>query len=319
MASNLLAAPLLFFALGVLSRVVRSDLGIPPALVRALSLYLLAGIGLHGGAELARSGLGTVIAPAAAALALAFATPLVAYALLRRALRLDGFNAAALAAHYGSVSIATFLAAAAYLQARGHDYEAAAVVMLALMEAPAILVGLALAVRLRARQSEAPRLGSVLGQTVTHGSVVLLFGTIAIGAFATPGSLETVEPFFKTMFMGALCLFLVQMGVDAAAKLREARAAAVPLVAFGLAMPLAMGAVGVAVGHYLLGFSVGGTTLVATLAASASYIAVPPAMRLGVPEANPSLYLLLALGVTFPFNLLVGVPLFHWAAGMLAA
>ena len=311
MASNLLAAPLLFFALGVLARVLRSDLGIPAALTRALSIYLLAGIGLHGGAELARGGLAEALAPAAAALGLAVAIPLLAYALLRRVLRVGGFDAAAIAAHYGSVSVATFLAAAAYVHALGYQYEPATVLMLALMEAPAIVIGLALAVRLR---GNAHGMKGAFGQALTHGSVVLLLGTMAIGALATPASLEAVKPFFQTLFMGALCLFLVQLGVDAAAKLKEASQAAVRLVAFGIAMPLAMGTVGLAVGHYALGFGVGGATLVATLAASASYIAVPPAMRLGVPEANPSLYLMLALGVTFPFNLLVGIPVFHWLA-----
>lgn len=320
MASNLLAAPLLFFVLGALSRSIRSDLALPRPLVQALSIYLLVGIGLHGGAELARAGLGAALAPSAAALALAVAIPLAAYALLRRALGLDGFNAAAIAAHYGSVSIATFLAAAAFVRARGDEYEAATVVMLALMEAPAIVIGLALAARLRAAQpgKDAPRAGAILGQTLSHGSVVLLLGSLAIGAFASRESLATVKPFFETLFMGALCLFLVQMGIDAVARMRDAKGVAVRLVAFGVLMPLASGAVGLAVAHYLLGFSVGGTTLVATLAASASYIAVPPAMRMGVPEASPSLYLMLALGVTFPFNLLVGIPLFHWIAGSLA-
>jgi uncharacterized protein len=145
---------------------------------------------------------------------------------------------------------------------------------------------------------------------VTHGSVVLLVGTMLIGAIASPKSLAGIEPFFRAIFMGALCLFLLELGMDAAKRMAEFRKVGLRLIAFGLLMPLAGAAIGLTVGHAWLGFGPGGTTLVAVLAASASYIAVPPAMRLAVPEANPSFYLTLSIGITFPFNVVIGIPLY---------
>ena len=320
MSSALLNAPLLFFVLGLVSRVVRSDLRVPRALSKALSIYLLAGIGLHGGAQLAKADLATLLAPSLAALGLACLLPLMAYVTLRRMLGLDGFIAAAIAAHYGSVSVATFLAAGAWLTANDIPHEPATVLMLAIMEVPAILIGLTLAQRCRGSQSgiSSSWLDSLRG-TLRHGSVLLLIGSLIIGATATRSSLEGIKPFFESLFMGALCLFLIDLGIQAAARLGSIRAQMLPLALFGVAAPLVFGCIGLAVGHFLLGFGAGGSMLVAMLAASASYIAVPPALRLGVPEANPALYLLLALGVTFPFNLVVGIPLFNFLAQWISA
>jgi len=315
MISALLNAPLLFFVLGALSRMARSDLRIPRALSKTLSIYLLAGIGLHGGAQLASAGLASLLAPAAAALALACLIPLAAYAALRYLLRLDGFNAAAIAAHYGSVSVATFMAATAWLQSRNVDYEPALVLMLAIMEVPAILIGLYLAERCRGSGSTGATAWSAIpASMLRHGSVLLLVGTILIGAVASSASLDAVNPFFEKLFMGALCLFLIDLGIQAATRLGELKTSALPLALFGVLAPLVFGSAGLLVGHAVLGFGAGGTTLVAVLAASASYIAVPPAMRMGVPEANPALYLMLSLGVTFPFNLMFGIPLFNHLA-----
>lgn len=327
MLTALLNAPLLFFVLGLASRAMRSDLRVPRALSKALSIYLLAGIGLHGGGQLAGAHPGSLLAPALIAVALAALLPVLAYLGLRRAFRLDAFNAAAIAAHYGSVSVATFLAASAWLQSRGSHYEPELVLMLAIMEVPAILVGLALAERARSGAAAASAGGSqsavtacvgLLGGLFRHGSVVLLLGSLLIGAVASAASLAAVKPFFESMFMGALCLFLIDLGMQAAARLGGLNRRLVPLALFGVAAPLAFGLIGLILGHTLLGFGTGGATLLAVLAASASYIAVPPAMRMGVPEANPALYLLLSLGVTFPFNLLIGIPLFHHLAQGLA-
>jgi len=320
MMTALLNAPLLFFALGLASRAMRSDLRIPRALSKALSIFLLSGIGLHGGAQLASADLASLMPPVLMALALASMLPLVAYAILRRLIGLDGFNAAAIAAHYGSVSVATFLAATAWLHSRGMEYEATLVLMLAIMEVPAILIGLALAERCRgsAGTGTSSRIGLVSG-LLRHGSVVLLIGTLIIGATASKSSLAAIKPFFDSLFMGALCLFLIDLGIQAASRLGELRLQLLPLALFGIATPLLFGTTGLLAGHYLLGFSTGGTMLVGVLAASASYIAVPPAMRMGVPEANPALYLLLSLGITFPFNLLVGIPLFTQLAQRLTA
>lgn len=318
----LLIPPLLFFALGVVAQVLRSDLKFPPDLSRALSIYLLIGIGLHGGAELAHAELGIAVHSMLAALAMGVALPLVAFAALTRLLRIDGLNAAAIAAHYGSVSAGTFLTAVAYLQAREVAYESYPVIMLAVMEAPAIIVGLVLAQHARRTAGitgGAAALGTAFSKALTHGSVVLLLGTLAIGAIVTERSLGTIMPFYQTIFAGALCLFLLELGMDAAKRLEEFWRVGWRLASFGIFMPLAGAAIGLAIGHGWLGFGPGGTTLVAVLAASASYIAVPPAVRLAIPEANPSYYLTLSLGITFPFNVVVGIPLYLGVASWLAA
>jgi uncharacterized protein len=326
MLSSLLIPPLLFFALGAIAQICRSDLKFPNDLSRALSIYLLIGIGLHGGHELANATFSTAIQSILAALALGLTLPLVAYLALKRLCRIDGLNAAAIAAHYGSVSAGTFLTTVAFLQSRDIDYESYPVIMLAIMEAPAIVVGLLLAHRARrllgAPADSAPTpavgFGKTLAQVVTHGSVVLLFGTMIIGAVVSDKNLEAINPFYRLIFMGALCLFLLELGMDAAKRLEDFWRVGWVLTAFGILMPLFGAAIGLAIAHYWLGFGPGGMTLVAVLAASASYIAVPPAIRLAVPEANPSIYLTLSLGITFPFNVVFGIPLYFMGAQWLA-
>jgi hypothetical protein len=229
-------------------------------------------------------------------------------------------NAAAVAAHYGSVSAGTFLTAIAFLDTQQISYESYPLIMLAIMESPAIVIGLLLA-RWGATDSgdSTDGIRHLLREAFTNGSVILLFGTILIGMVATPTSLAKILPLFDTLFMGVLCLFLLEMGLEAAKRMGEFRRVGLFLTAFGIGMPLLGGTVGVLVGHYLLGFSVGGTTLVAVLTASASYIAVPSAMRLAIPEANPSYYLTLSLGVTFPFNVVFGITLYYYMASWLAS
>jgi len=324
---NLLVPAVLFFALGFLARVVKSDLRFPPDLAKMLSIYLLVAIGIHGGYELSQSALGTALNAILWAVILGLALPIIGFALMRATRMVDSLNAAAIAAHYGSVSAGTFLTAIAYLQSAGVDYESYPLIMLAIMESPAIVIGILLAAWARRKTqpaSEASRdtssefgVSKLLHEAFTNGSVVLLLGSMAIGAIATPESLEKVKPFVDEIFMGVLCLFLLEMGMEAARRISDFRRVGAVLVAFGIIMPLIGGAIGTFVGAYALGFGVGGTTLVAVLGASASYIAVPPAMRLAIPEANPSFYLTLSLGVTFPFNVVVGIPLYHRAAEML--
>lgn len=328
--SNLLIPAVLFFALGFLARVLRSDLRFPPDLAKALSIYLLVAIGLHGGEELAKADLATAAYSVLWALLLGFLLPVAGYLLLIASRRLDPLNAAAIAAHYGSVSAGTFLTAIAFLDSAGIPYESYPVIMLAVMESPAIVVGLLLAAWSRRRlaaaagagggtlaladeEAEAP-LGGILHEAFTNGSVMLLVGSMLIGALVEPAALAKLSPFVHEIFMGVLCLFLLEMGMEAGRRIDEFRRVGLLLIGFGILMPLLGGAIGTLVGHVALGFGVGGTLLVAVLAASASYIAVPPAMRLAVPEANPSLYLTLSLGVTFPFNVVVGIPVYHWLA-----
>ncbi len=325
--SGLLIPAVLFFMLGFLASLVRSDLKFPEGMSKGLTIYLLIGIGLFGGMELAKADLSMAIGSVLAALGLGFVTPLVAFALLRWVGKIGKMDSAAIAAHYGSVSAATYLTAVAFLQARSISYESHTVIMLAIMESPAIIVGLILAALARRSLNQSkdvtPDRGTamhLLRDAFTNGGVLLLFGSMLIGMIAVPSSLDKIMPFFsKTgIFMGVLSLFLLEMGMEAAKRIHEFRRVGWFLVAFGVFMPLIGGLMGLITGHYFLGLSVGGATLVAVLGASASYIAVPPAMRMAVPEANASLYLTLAIGITFPFNVVIGIPLYYQAAAWLA-
>jgi len=319
--SNMLIPAILFFALGFLAQLIRSDLKFPPDLAKALSIYLLVGIGLHGGMELVRVDPAGAVGAVLAALGLGFGTPMVAYLILSRIVRIDRLNAAAIAAHYGSVSAGTFVTAIAFLESLKVPYESQPVIMLAIMESPAIIIGLVLANMARkgndnGHEKRVSR--ELVHDAFTNGSVVLLLGSMLIGAIAQPSGLNKILPFYETMFMGVLSLFLLDMGMEASRRIGDFRKVGASLLVFGIAMPLIGGAIGLAVGHWLLGFGAGGTTLVAVLAASASYIAVPPAMRLAIPEASPALFLTLSLGVTFPFNIVLGIPLYFGAAQWLA-
>lgn len=333
--SNLLIPAVLFFALGLFARLIKTDLRLPQDLAKMLSIYLLMAIGLHGGFALGKAELSAAFNSVLWAIIMGFTLPLIGYFLLLLTRRVDQMNAAAIAAHYGSVSAGTFLTTIAYLDNLGITYESYPVIMLAVMESPAIIVGLLLASWSRQRMVISNNSGGagvaalsqgngenqfarLLHEAFTNGSVILLVGSMFIGAISSSSSMEKLSPFIDEIFMGVLCLFLFEMGMEAAHRIREFRKVGVVLVAFGLIMPLIGGAAGIYIGHYILGLSIGGTTLVAVLGASASYIAVPPAMRLAVPEANPSFYLTLSLGITFPFNVLVGIPLYHYLATQLA-
>ncbi len=331
--SNLLIPAVLFFALGFIARAIKSELRLPQDMAKMLSIYLLIAIGLHGGYELGKADLVTAFNSVAWGIALGFSLPLIGYALLLLTKKVDAMNAAAIAAHYGSVSAGTFLTAIAYLDNIGVSYESYPLIMLAVMESPAIIVGLLLATWSRqkaaARQNVAAdgtvtiqrdnssRFGSIAHEAFTNGSVVLLIGSMIIGAISSPASMDKLFPFIDEIFMGVLCLFLFEMGMVAARRINEFRSVGPVLIIFGILMPLIGGVIGTYVGYAMLGFSIGGTTLVAVLGASASYIAVPPAMRLAVPEANPSFYLTLALGITFPFNVVFGIPLYHYMASQI--
>lgn len=327
---SLLVPAVLFFALGYFAKLVKSDLKFPPDMAKALSIYLLVAIGIHGGHELAEADLLIALKSILVAAALGFLLPLLAYRLLTLSKGMDRLNAAAIAAHYGSVSAGTFLTAVAFLDSAGISYESYPVIMLAVMESPAIIVGLFIAAWARKRNNAAANedtngsngaghLSDILRDAFTNGSVILLIGSMVIGAISKPSSLAKVMPFVNEIFMGVLCLFLLEMGMEAGRRANEFRRVGAFLIGFGIVMPLIGGVIGVFVGHVVLGFGVGGTVLVAVLGASASYIAVPPAMRLAIPEANPSYYLTLAVGVTFPFNVLFGIPLYLWMSKWLVA
>lgn len=331
--SSLLLPAVLFFALGVIARLIKSDLKFPPDLAKVLSIYLLMAIGLHGGYELAKADMAIAFQSIIWALILGFTLPVIGYLALVATRKVNPLDAAAISAHYGSVSAGTFLTAIAYLDNLSVEYETYPLIMLAVMESPAIVVGLILAAKARhtlaAREgvakstpkeasTEKSNFKDMLRDAFTNGSVVVLIGSMIIGAIAEPSGMDKLKPFIDEIFMGVLCLFLFDMGMVAARRIGDFKQVGIVLAAFGVVMPLVGGVVGVYVGASMLDFSVGGSMLVGVLGASASYIAVPPAMRLAVPEANPSFYLTLSLGITFPFNVIVGIPLYHSLAKAMA-
>lgn len=298
----------LFFLLGLIARVAKSDLRLPESLYDALAIYLLLAIGLKGGVQLAQQPLATVLPQALAAIALGACIPLLAFPILR--LKLARADAASIAAHYGSVSVVTFAVATSFLAAQSVATESYMPLIVALMEAPGIVVGIVLA-----RTGSAQRIawGALAHEVLFGKSVLLLLGGLAIGALIGPEGMEPIAPLFTDLFKGVLALFLLEMGLVAGGQIGDLKRAGPFLTAFGVGAPLAFGLLGALVGH-LLGLSVGGAAVLAALAASASYIAAPTAMRIAVPEANPALSIGVALGVTFPFNLFVGIPVYlHYA------
>ena len=305
---------ILFFLLGLSAGLARSDLRLPSALYDSLSLFLLLAIGLKGGEGLAKQALAPLLPQLVAVVSLGVVQTLIAFAILRHLGRLSRADAAATAAHYGSVSVATFAVGVNWLMARGIEFESQLTIFLAAMEVPAIMVGIVL-VRGIGRETNWRVLAH---ETFLGKGVTLLLGGMAIGWIAGPEGLAPIKGLFYDLFKGVLALFLLEMGLIVSHHVGELRRNGLFLLAFGLLMPLLSAALGLGCG-LLLGLSVGGLTLLATLAASASYIAVPAAMRVAVPQANPALSLGVALGVTFPFNILLGIPLYHRLAQLLGA
>jgi hypothetical protein len=297
---------ILFFVLGVVAGLARADLRLPGAIYEFVSTVLLLAIGLKGGVELARDTGGMPLAEFAVLVALGLALPLPAFAIARHIGRLSREDSASLAAHYGSVSVGTFAVVIGYLASRGIAYEARAPVWVVLLEVPAILVGILLARGL----SGAVAWGRLAHELFLGRSIVLLVGGLAIGWVSGPDGTASIQPFFFGLFKGILALFLLEMGLIAASHVPTLRRHGIFIIAFGIFMPLAAAVVGAMAGR-LLGLSPGGMTVLATLAASASYIAAPAAIRTAVPEANPALSLTAALAVTFPFNIIVGIPLYE--------
>lgn len=306
---NLLSPMALAFALGVCAALLRSDLRVPEQVHSALSMYLLLAIGLKGGVALGKTDPADLWAPALGTLLLGAATLAISYGALRRLGRLDRPNAAALAAHYGSVSAVTFIAALEFASAAGQPAEGFMPALVALLEVPAIIGAIWIA-------NGARRGGLASIRPVLTGKcVVLLVGGMVMGALAGDG-FTAVAPVFQAAFPGALVFFLLEMGVLAGQQLGQVRKAGLFVPVFAICMPIVGGALGVLVAK-LSGLSLGGASVLGAMAASASYIAAPAAVRTAIPEAKPSLYLTAALGITFPFNILVGIPLYHEFATLL--
>jgi hypothetical protein len=319
--SNLGSPPLLFFFLGVMAVVVRSDLEIPAQVAKALSLYLLFAIGFKGGVALAESSVDTgMLLTLLAAIGLSALIPLYTFFLMRR--RMSTADAAAIAATYGSVSAVTFVTAAGYLDIQGVSWNGYLVAAMALMESPAIIVGILLYNHFGKRGSASSGLFSwkqLINESLFNASVFLILGSMLIGWISGPVGMSQVEPLVKGLFLGLLCLFLLDMGIVAARRFRDSRHSAdgvtsgQPLrimVLAAVAMPLCNAMLGLGVA-WLLGLGEGDALLFVVLVASGSYIAVPAAMRLALPEANPGTYLTMSLAITFPFNLLIGIPTYH--------
>jgi uncharacterized protein len=299
---------ILFFVLGILAALIKSDLVIPEAFAKAMSIYLMAAIGLKGGIEVAESGFTPDLAAAAlAGLALSFAIPFYAFALLTRFGGLGRIDAGAVAAHYGSVSVVTFVTAKEILTGEGLTPAGYMVAVLALMETPAIISGLLLA-RKGQKQNDDSNTG-FLHEVFANASVVLLIGSFVIGLIAGKDGFEPVKPLFDTGFRGVLCLFLLDMGLIAARRLTQSKKLNAKLIFLAILLPITNGALGVALGT-VIGLDPASAAALGILAASASYIAVPAAMRMALPEADPGIYLAMSLGITFPFNIILGITLF---------
>lgn len=314
MIENLLDPTVLFFLVGIFAGILRSDLRLPEAVYEILSIYLLLAIGLKGGVQLATTSLSDIITPAVGSIMLGLTIPGIAYPILRRIGKLSRPDAAAIAAHYGSVSAVTYAVVLTFLDRLGLFYEAYSTVLLVLMEIPAIAVGILIA---RLRAAKGPTSYGKLFHEVFFGkSIYLLFAGLIVGYALGPEGIVPVKLVFFDLFKGALAFFLLEMGLVASHRLSDLKRVGAFLTMFGIGMPILAGILGALTG-WGTGLSVGGTTILATLAASASYIAAPAAMRIAVPEANPTLYLTASLGITFPFNLILGIPLYYWMATLL--
>lgn len=300
---------ILFFLLGIVAGLLRSDLRIPAVLYESLSIFLLLAIGLKGGVELSRYALTDIAAAAFWVVVVGASLPLLAFPVLSRLGRLSRADAASVAAHYGSVSVVTFAVCTTFLAGRGIAAEGYMTVFLVLLEFPALMIGIWLA----RRGEGAGNWGKVLHEVFAGKSIVLLLGGLFIGWLAGSDGIRPLDALFFDLFKGMLAIFLLEMGLVAASRFGDLRRSGIFLVAFAVGMPLVGALIGVFTG-IALGLSIGGTTLLATLYASASYIAAPAAMRIAVPEANPGLSIGASLGITFPFNLLIGIPAYHWTA-----
>lgn len=318
--ANLLSPPVLFFALGLAAGFVRSDLSIPEQIAKGLSIYLLLAIGYKGGAAAAANGLDQAfLAAIAVGLALSVAMPIIAFAILNGAKGVDRATKAATAAHYGSISIVTFVAAMSFAESAGLEPGRYLSAVAAIMETPGIVIALMLAGGQKgegqgADQDKKHR-GELLREVLLNGSVVVLVGAFVIGLLTGERHMARLDVFMNGLFAGALCLFLLEMGLVASRRLMGKNRLTPYLVGAGIVIPIIGAALGL-LGSFALGVSADDAAILMTLAASASYIAAPAAMRIALPEADAGVYLPLAIGVSFPFNIVVGIPVYAALAQM---
>ena len=311
-SQNILSPAILFFALGIAAGFVKSDLEVPDSISRYLSIYLMMAIGLKGGVAIANTREFTpqILGAIGSGLTVSLLLPFLSYGILRLTTKLDRPTAAAVAAHYGSISMVTFATATAFLKSHEIAYAGYVVAILALMEAPAILSGLFIvhktAPETRTHKTEEKKLSR---EIFTNGAILLLFGAFTIGWITGQPGFDKVSGFLDAPFQGILCLFLLDMGLLVAKNLHHLKSFTWPLALFGIYMPLIGASIGLGIST-LIGLDVGTGTLLTVLCGSASYIAVPAAMRLALPEAKAAIYVPMSLAITFPFNVTLGIPLY---------
>ncbi len=310
---TLISPIVLCFLLGMVARLVKSDLSIPDQIYQILSIYLLLAIGLKGGVALSESTFSELMWPAIVTIFLGVATPLSAFYLMKKVGKLDTKNASAVAAHYGSVSAVTFLAAIETTKMLGFEPEGYLAALLAVLEVPGIIVALFLA----QGKDSSGNFKKAIHDVLAGKSIFLLIGGMVIGAFCGAEKISAVAPLFIDPFKGVLCLFLLELGIVAAGRLGDLKQTGWRLLILGCLIPIVHGAVGVTLATWA-GMGIGGSAVFGAMVGSASYIAAPAAVRIALPDASPGIYLTLALGITFPFNLIVGIPLFLKIAQSLA-
>lgn len=320
--SNLLSPMVLSFYLGVLAVFLKSDLKLPGNMYEGLSLYLLLALGLKGGMYLSQTNLSLLVLPVFVTLSLGMILPLIAFSIARGLGKLSRPDSAALAAHYGSVSIVTFIATQVYVEGLGHKGEGFMPALVTLLEVPGIVIALLLAQKKGSKQevliAEKPgTLGQRIYTLLVSKSILVLLGGLLIGTISGPQGIKPIEPFFITPFQGALVLFMLDLGLVAGQRLGDLRHIKGFMTFYAIIVPLINGTIGV-LGGTLIGLSVGGAAILGAMAASASYIAAPAAVRVFIPEANPAYYITSSLVITFPFNLSLGIPLYFelslWAS-----
>ncbi len=298
---------ILFFILGIILGLSKAEVRLPSAIYEFLSMVLLLTIGLKGGIELAKQPFLSLLPKILIVISLGFIFPVILYPILTKIGKFKRADAASIAAHYGSVSVGTFAVAISYLISKQIDYEEYVALFVVVLEIPAILVGIVLAKGIQGNTD-----WKKVGHEVFLGKgVALLVGGLLIGWVAGPKGVEAISPFFFNLFKGFLALFLLEMGLIASSQMSSLKKYGVFLILFGVLVPVVFAVIGIFAG-VLMNLSLGGTVVIATLCASASYIAVPAAMRMSVPEANPTLSLTASLGITFPFNILAGIPFYHY-------
>lgn len=316
--SNLTSPMILFFILGFISTILKSDIEIPEVITKTLAIYFMIAIGLKGGFEISKSGIdSSLYASVVNSLLIGIIVPFIAFLILKYVGKFDSTNSGAIAAHYGSVSVVTFVTTISFLQSKTESYSGFMVGMMALMESPAIFVSLFLVRIFNSEKIASLKSNTVdlLKESLFNASVVLLFGSLLIGFAVGEKGMNVVKPFFIDPFNGVLTLFLLDMGMIAGKRIAEFKAVGLFLFFFAIIMPLISAVITILLSN-LFEFSIGDTLLFTVLAASASYIAAPAAVRIALPQANPAYYITMSLAITFPFNIIVGIPFYYFLINM---